>query len=60
MKNFKALGINDNIIEGLSALGFDTPTEVQEKVIPLMLDEQVDLVSLAQTEQEKQLLLEYR
>ena len=49
MKNFKDLGINDNIIQGLSALGFETPTEVQEKVIPLMLKDQVDLVSLAQT-----------
>ena len=49
MKNFSELGINDDIIKGLTALGFDTPTAVQEKVIPLMLKEQIDLVSLAQT-----------
>ena len=49
MKNFKELGINDNILQALSTLGFDEPTPVQEKVIPLMLQEQTDLVSLAQT-----------
>ena len=49
MKNFTELGINNNILKSLSALGFDQPTPVQEKVIPLMLEKQVDLVSLAQT-----------
>ena len=49
MTLFKDLGINDNILKGISELGFDKPTPVQEKVIPLMLKEQVDLVSLAQT-----------
>jgi len=49
MKNFTQLGINDDILKGLSALGFKEPTAVQEQVIPLMLEEQVDLVSLAQT-----------
>jgi ATP-dependent RNA helicase DeaD len=49
MTTFKDLGVNDDILKGLEALGFDSPTEVQEKVIPLMLQEQTDLVSLAQT-----------
>jgi ATP-dependent RNA helicase DeaD len=49
MTSFKDLGINDNILKGISELGFDQPTPVQEKVIPLMLKERVDLVSLAQT-----------
>lgn len=49
MKNFKELGINESILKGLEALGFETPTAVQEQVIPLMLEKQVDLVSLAQT-----------
>ncbi|HIP82884.1 MAG TPA: DEAD/DEAH box helicase, partial [Desulfocapsa sulfexigens] len=49
MTSFKDLGINDNILKGISELGFTQPTPVQEKVIPLMLKEQVDLVSLAQT-----------
>ena len=49
MKNFSELGINDDILKGLATLGFDQPTPVQEKVIPLMLEKQTDLVSLAQT-----------
>ncbi len=49
MNTFKELGINENILEGLSALGFTEPTPVQEKVIPLMLEKRADLVSLAQT-----------
>jgi ATP-dependent RNA helicase DeaD len=49
MTSFKELGINDNILKGLTELGFEEPTPVQEKVIPLMLQEQTDLVSLAQT-----------
>ena len=49
MTSFKDLGLNDNILKGISELGFTQPTPVQEKVIPLMLKEQVDLVSLAQT-----------
>lgn len=49
MKTFTELGINADILKGLEVLGFDKPTPVQEKVIPIMLDKAVDLVSLAQT-----------
>lgn len=49
MQNFKHLGIDDNILKGLSDLGFEKPTDVQEQVIPLMLKSRTDLVSLAQT-----------
>ncbi len=49
MTSFKDLGINDTLLKGIAELGFTQPTPVQEKVIPLMLKERVDLVSLAQT-----------
>ncbi len=49
MNTFADLGINNDILKALSSLGFKEPTPVQEKVIPLMLKQQVDLVSLAQT-----------
>jgi len=49
MNKFTDIGINDDIIKGLSALGFQEPTPVQAKVIPLMLEQKVDMVSLAQT-----------
>ena len=49
MDAFKELGISDDILKGLSSLGFEQPTPVQEKVIPVMLEKRADLVCLAQT-----------
>lgn len=49
MNKFADIGISNDILQGLSALGFEDPTPVQEKVIPLMLEKPRDLVSLAQT-----------
>ncbi len=49
MNTFANIGINSSILKALSSLGFQEPTPVQAQVIPLMLDQQVDLVSLAQT-----------
>jgi ATP-dependent RNA helicase DeaD len=49
MNSFADLGVNDNLLKGLSDLGFKEPTPVQAKVIPLMLERPIDLVSLAQT-----------
>ncbi|MBN2332973.1 MAG: DEAD/DEAH box helicase [Deltaproteobacteria bacterium] len=49
MNTFADFGINNEILKSLSSLGFQEPTPVQAKVIPLMLERQSDLVSLAQT-----------
>jgi ATP-dependent RNA helicase DeaD len=49
MNPFADLGINKDILKGLLSLGFKEPTPVQAQVIPLMLEKQVDLISLAQT-----------
>ncbi len=49
MNNFAKLGINDDLLKGLADLGFTQPTPVQAKVIPLVLERPIDLVSLAQT-----------
>nr|MBF0222492.1 DEAD/DEAH box helicase [Desulfobulbaceae bacterium] len=49
MNTFKDLGINDDILKALLSLGFEEPTPVQAKVIPLVLERRIDLVSLAQT-----------
>lgn len=49
MKTFADMGIMGEILQGLVSLGFQEPTPVQEKVIPLMLENKGDLVSLAQT-----------
>ena len=49
MTTFKSLGLNAQLINAVEKLGFETPTEVQSKVIPLLLNDKTDLVALAQT-----------
>jgi len=49
VNNFKNLGVDDNLINSISELGFKTPTPIQEKAIPLVLNSKSDLVALAQT-----------
>ena len=49
MNNFKNLGIEQKLIESISELGFENPTPVQEKAIPLVLNDRSDLIALAQT-----------
>ncbi len=49
MSTFSALGIRKEYIKALSELGIDTPTEIQEKTIPILLKNQTDFIGLAQT-----------
>ena len=49
MTDFSLLGINPHLLEAISALGFQSPTEVQQKAIPTLLEKQTDIVVLAQT-----------
>jgi ATP-dependent RNA helicase DeaD len=49
MTTFADLGINMPLLRALDALDFTNPTPVQKRVIPLMLDQQKDMVGLAQT-----------
>jgi len=49
MKTFAEIEINADILKGLDGLGFSVLTPVQEKIIPIVLKRQVDLVGLAQT-----------
>ncbi len=50
MKSFSELGIEKNILKAIDELGFETPTPVQEQVIPLLAEESKDdIVTLAQT-----------
>ncbi len=37
MKNFKEMGLSQNFLKILEEIGFDEPSEIQEKVIPLAL-----------------------
>jgi ATP-dependent RNA helicase DeaD len=49
MTTFKSLGLNTELLSAVEKLGFEAPTEVQKKVIPLLLEKSTDLVALAQT-----------
>lgn len=49
MINFNEMGIREEILKALEELNFETPMPIQEKVIPFLLDNDGDLVALAQT-----------
>ena len=49
MMTFEELGLNDKLLQGIYALGFQTPTPIQESVIPTALTTNDDIVALAQT-----------
>jgi ATP-dependent RNA helicase DeaD len=50
MSSFKELGLKDSLVSAVDALGFVTPMPIQEKIIPLLLqDETDDVIALAQT-----------
>lgn len=46
--NFKDFNLNENVFESVQAMGFETPSPVQELVIPKALQRQ-DLIACAQT-----------
>ncbi len=49
MTNFEEMGFTPGILKSIQELGFNNPMPVQEKVIPLMLNEEKDIIALAQT-----------
>ena len=49
MNTFQQLGLEDHLLQAIKDLGFETPSEVQQKAIPTLLSEENDLVALAQT-----------
>jgi len=46
--NFKDLELSPTILESISEMGFETPTQVQSEVIPLIMEEN-DLIVMAKT-----------
>lgn len=49
MNTFKNLGLNQDLLQAITDLGFETPSDVQQKAIPILLEQETDLVALAQT-----------
>ena len=49
MNAFEALGLNEQLVQSITDLGFETPTSIQEKAIPVLLSGTTDFIGLAQT-----------
>ena len=49
MNAFEALGLNEQLLQSITDLGFETPTPIQEQAIPVLLSGTTDFVGLAQT-----------
>ncbi len=49
MSTFQTLGLGEAVLQAVDAMGFVTPSEVQEKAIPILLESDTDIVALAQT-----------
>lgn len=49
MSTFKELGLNDEILKALTDLGYEKPSEIQEKAVPQVISSTQDLKAFAQT-----------
>ncbi len=49
MNAFEALGLNEQLVQSVTDLGFENPTEIQTKAIPVLLSGTTDFIGLAQT-----------
>ncbi|MEZ5023136.1 MAG: DEAD/DEAH box helicase [Chitinophagales bacterium] len=49
MQAFEALGISEKTLAALEKKGFKTPSPIQEKAIPLLLNTDKDVIGQAQT-----------
>ncbi len=49
MNPFEQLGLETPILKAITDMGFETPSEIQQKAIPTLLGEDTDMVALAQT-----------
>ncbi len=49
MISFSSFSMREELTRAISDLGFETPTPIQQKVIPTLLSEPTDIIGLAQT-----------
>ena len=49
MTTFEELGLQQELLEAVELLGFNQPTQIQKEAIPQILNNQNDLIALAQT-----------
>ena len=46
---FKDFNLNEDTFNSISKRGFEKPTEIQEKIIPLIIENKSDIIGIAQT-----------
>ncbi|MCU0371338.1 MAG: DEAD/DEAH box helicase [Bacteroidales bacterium] len=46
---FQETGLHEDIVRATDELGFEQPTPIQERIIPLVLETEKDIIALAQT-----------
>ncbi|MEB2309978.1 MAG: DEAD/DEAH box helicase [Candidatus Brocadiaceae bacterium] len=49
LDTFRALGLSENTLQALEKKGFEEPTPIQQKTIPILLKGEVDIIGQAQT-----------
>lgn len=49
MKNFRDLGLSESTLKTLEKRGFEEPTEIQAKTVPVLLNSKNDVIAQAQT-----------
>ena len=49
LQDFESMGLDPRLIKGIKEMGFEKPMPIQEKVIPVLLEKDTDMVGLAQT-----------
>jgi len=49
MNEFEALGLKEELVRAIADLGFESPTPIQQKAIPILISGTTDFVGLAQT-----------
>lgn len=49
MNKFSELGLSDLLTKSLAEMGIESPTEIQEKSIPILIQNEKDFIGLAQT-----------
>lgn len=49
MEKFRSLGLSENAMYAIEKKGFEEPTDVQLKTIPLLLENEKDIITQAQT-----------
>jgi ATP-dependent RNA helicase DeaD len=49
LSKFKELGLSEATLAEIQKKGFEEPTEIQEKIIPILLMEDIDVIGQAQT-----------